>query len=331
MTGAGHNAGSNRVRALITGVGGFIGSHLAERLLADGYVVVGIDSFSDYYEPQRKRANLEPALGDASFRLVEGDLNDLDLPPLLGEVDVVFHLAGQPGVRVSWGRNFDIYLRENVLATQKLLEAANGVPLKRLVFASSSSVYGQAERFPTPEDALPRPMSPYGVTKLAAEDLCRLYEASFGVPVTILRYFSVYGPRQRPDMALARFIGAGLAAEPITVYGDGAQSRDFTYVGDVVEATLAAAERAPSDSVYNIAGGSQATVMDLIAAVESALGHPVEVERQPPNPGEPRQTGGDTTAAARDLGFAPATSLADGVAAQVEAQAALTAASARSA
>ncbi len=306
-------------RALVTGAAGFIGSHLCERLLGEGCEVVGVDSFTDYYDIAEKRANLEPATGTTGFSLIEADLNELDLEELIAGTDVVFHLAGQPGVRVSWGENFDVYTRDNVLATQRLLEAAKDSGIERFVFASSSSVYGQAESLPTPEGAAARPMSPYGVSKLACEHLCSLYQAGFGVPVTTLRYFSVYGPRQRPDMALTRFIAAALDAKPVTVFGDGRQSRDFTYVGDVVEATVAAGSLAQPGTTYNIAGGSRATVLDLVDAVGNALGDPVEIEWIAAGPGEPRETGGDTTAARAALGFAPSTSLADGVAAQVAA------------
>ena len=305
------------LRALVTGAAGFIGSHLCERLLGEGCEVVGVDSFTDYYDVAEKRANLELATGTAGFSLHEGDLNELDLVEVIEGTDVVYHLAGQPGVRVSWGDNFDVYARDNVLATQRLLEAAKGSGIERFVFASSSSIYGQAESLPTPESASPAPMSPYGVTKLACEHLCRLYQASFEVPVTTLRYFSVYGPRQRPDMALTRFIALALDGKAVTVYGDGKQSRDFTYVGDVVEATLEASAASAVGNTYNIAGGSKATVLDLVEAVGDALGVTVDIEWLPAGPGEPRETGGDTTAAQRDLGFAPSTTLADGVAAQV--------------
>lgn len=311
------------MRAVVTGAAGFIGSHLTERLLADGVSVVGVDSFTDYYDAARKRRNLAPALADPAFGLVEGSLTELDLRRLLEQANVVYHLAAQPGVRQSWGRNFDVYLEENVLATQKLLEAARGTGLERVVFASSSSIYGDAERYPTREDDVPRPVSPYGVTKLAAEHLCRLYWTSFDVPVTVLRYFTVYGPRQRPDMALSRFIEGGLTGRAVTVYGDGGQSRDFTFVADVVEATVRAGGSASPGSLYNIAGGSQVTVLDLIGTVERVLGKPIGVKHVPASPGEPRKTGADTEAARRELGVEPATQLEEGILAQVEAQAAL--------
>jgi nucleoside-diphosphate-sugar epimerase len=317
------------MRALVTGAAGFIGSHLSERLVADGAAVVGVDSFTDYYDPERKRRHIADLLEDQGFTLIEGSLAELDLASLLDGVDAVYHLAGQPGVRVSWGESFDVYLRENVLATQRLLEACKETMPDRFVFASSSSIYGEADRFPTTEQATPRPMSPYGVSKLAAEHLCLLYESSFGVPATALRYFSVYGPRQRPDMALARFIEAAIEERPLPVFGDGRQSRDFTYVGDVVEATVLAGARGAPGAVYNVAGGSRVTVLEMIAAMERALGKRISLDHQPPSPGDPRQTGGDTTAARRDLGFTPAMPFEDGVVAQVEAHLALAGAGAR--
>jgi nucleoside-diphosphate-sugar epimerase len=306
------------MKAVVTGAAGFIGSHLTERLLADGASVVGVDSFTDYYNPGRKRANLRSALEDPDFTLVEGGLTELELGELLGGVDTVFHLAGQPGVRVSWGKNFDVYARDNVLATQKVLEAVKEHPIERLVYASSSSIYGDAETFPTPEEAVPAPVSPYGVSKLAGEHLCRLYARSFGVRAVALRYFSVYGPRQRPDMAFSRFIDYALRGEPVTVYGDGQQQRDFTFVGDVVQATVAAATMGPDGATYNVAGGSQVTVLGAIDAIEAALGTPIEIDYQHALHGDPRRTGGDTDAARRALDYVPATEFVDGIAAQVD-------------
>ena len=229
--------------ALITGVAGFIGSHLAERLVGSGVSVVGADGFTTYYDPSLKRRNVEALAGSDRFRLVEGNLRDLDLSELLDGVDVVYHLAAQPGVRRSWGREFEIYLNENLLATQLLLEAVRNTEVRRFVFASSSSVYGDAERLPTRESDTPRPVSPYGVTKLAGEHLCHLYFSRFDVPTVPLRYFTVFGPRQRPDMAFTRFIQAATDDTEIEVFGDGLQSRDFTYVDDAVSATIAAGEK----------------------------------------------------------------------------------------
>jgi UDP-glucuronate 4-epimerase len=306
------------VRVLVTGAAGFVGSHLVEALLERGDEVAGVDSFSPYYSAVRKRDNLAGVGGHPAFTLVEGDLNDLDLNRLLEGAEVVYHLAGQPGVRASWGEEFDIYLAQNVLTTQKLLEASRALPLTKFVLASSSSIYGQAESFPTLETSLPRPVSPYGVTKLAAEHLAHLYHAAFGVPTVMLRYFTVFGPRQRPDMAFSRFVAAALEGRPLTIIGDGRQSRDFTYVGDAVAATIAAAESGVAGRIYNVAGGCQATVLDVIRTLEGLVGRPLEREHLEPVPGDPRKTGGDTSAARTDLGYAPSTTLEDGLRRQLE-------------
>ena len=230
-------------RALVTGCAGFIGSQVAEALLAADHDVIGIDCFTDNYPREHKQANLVPAREHDRFTFVNGDLVTTDVEALLDGCDAVFHLAAEPGVRSSWGQRFDRYLRNNIRATQRLLEASARTPERRIVYASSSSVYGESEALPTPEDATPQPLSPYGVTKLAAEQLCRLYHANHGVDAVALRFFSVYGPRQRPDMAFRRFCEAAAAGAPIEIYGDGRQTRDFTFVGDVVAAVLAAAAR----------------------------------------------------------------------------------------
>jgi nucleoside-diphosphate-sugar epimerase len=310
------------MRALVTGVAGFIGSHLAERLVNSGASVLGVDSFTTYYDPELKRANVAGLAGLDAFTLVEGDLRDLDLGDTLAGVDVVYHLAAQPGVRRSWGKEFEIYLNENLLALQLLLEAVRSAQISRLVFASSSSIYGDAERFPTPETASPRPVSPYGVTKLAGEHLCHLYFSRFGVPIVMLRYFTVYGPRQRPDMAFSRFIEAAARDQEIEVFGDGEQSRDFTYVEDAVGATMAAASKGRPGAVYNVAGGSQATVGEVIERLEDLLGRGVRVRHLPPVPGDARHTSADIASARRDLGYAPSVRLEDGLARQVAARSA---------
>lgn len=307
------------MKSLVTGAAGFVGSHLCETLVASGEPVVGVDNFSDYYDPALKRANLEQLTPLAGFELVETDLNSTDLGALLDDIDVVFHLAGQPGVRVSWGESFGVYLHENVLATQRLLEAARDAKIERFVFSSSSSVYGEVESYPTREQDTPLPISPYGVTKLAAENLCRLYQRSFGIPAVSLRYFSIYGPRQRPDMAFTRFIDAVLAGRPLEIYGDGLQSRDFTFVGDAVEATVAAASRGEPGAVYNVAGGGQVTVLEVVEQLSAQLGRQLEVSHKPASPGEPRITGADITAARIGLGYEPSVTFADGLAAQLEA------------
>ena len=306
------------MRAVVTGAAGFIGSFLTEALLERGDEVVGVDCFTAYYDADRKRRNLTAAQDVDRFTLVEGDINDLDVANLLENADVVFHLAGQPGVRASWGEEFDIYLRENVLTTQKLLEAARALSVERFVLASSSSVYGQAERFPTREADAPRPVSPYGVTKLAAEHLSHLYHTAFDVPVVMLRYFTVFGPRQRPDMAFSRFVAAALEDRPLAIIGDGGQGRDFTYVADAVAATIAAGDRGTPGAIYNIAGGCQATVLEVVETLEKLVGRPLAREHLPPVPGDPRRTGADVSAARADLAYAPSTGLEAGLSRQLE-------------
>jgi nucleoside-diphosphate-sugar epimerase len=307
---------------VVTGVAGFIGSHLAERLLADGCAVVGVDCFTAYYDRAVKARNLGDLLGRPGFELVEADLATAHLGPVLQGADAVFHQAGQPGVRGSWGESFADYALNNVTATQRLLEACRVVPtLRRLVNASSSSIYGDAETLPTREDVLPMPVSPYGVTKLAAEHLCRVYATGFGVPAVSLRYFTVFGPRQRPDMAFTRFCGALLAGEPITVHGDGAQTRDFTYVDDIVSANLAAAA-APADVVvggaYNLGGGTRIAVNDVLELLFRVAGRRTQVRHVERQAGDARDTAADTTRAARDLGFEPGVGLEEGLAQQLK-------------
>lgn len=305
--------------SLVTGVAGFIGSHLAERLLREGHRVVGVDAFTDYYPRTVKMANLSALLGDSGFRLVEIDMAQAELGAIVAEADFIFHQAGQPGVRASWGTEFGVYLESNVRATQRLLEAVrDSSRLRRLVFASSSSVYGQSLDLPLRENSLPQPFSPYGVTKLAAEHLCALYHTNHGVPTVMLRYFTVYGPRQRPDMGFHRFIQAALQDRPILVYGDGEQTRDFTYVADVVEANWLALGPGAVGQVFNIGGGSRSSVNQVLATLEGILGRPVRREQRPPQPGDVRHTWADTTRAREILGFSPCVSLRDGLAREVE-------------
>lgn len=303
--------------SIVTGVAGFVGSTLAARLLADGERVIGIDSVTDYYDPELKRANLAPLLTQPRFEFLERDIADLTHADVAGARHV-YHLAGQPGVRRSWGSEFDAYVQSNVTATQKLLELALGMSsLDRIVYASSSSIYGNAETFPTSESALPHPISPYGATKLAAEHLCSVYAANFGLPITSLRYFTVYGPRQRPDMAFTRFLRAAAVGDRISIYGDGEQIRDFTFVDDVVEANLAAAT-APvaSGSLYNVAGGSSVSVNEVLNTIREISGRELHVDYLPPANGDVRRTGGDTTHIQNELGWSPRVSLEDGLARQ---------------
>jgi len=299
--------------ALVTGVAGFIGSHLADRLLADGVRVTGVDCFTDYYDVALKRRNLETARAHPAFAMLELDLGAADLAAL-PEVDVVFHQAAQAGVRASWGRDFAAYAHHNVLGTQRLLERYRASTLERFVYASSSSIYGDAEQFPTSETLLPRPFSPYGVTKLAGEHLVLLYGRNFGLPVAALRYFTVYGPRQRPDMAFHKFCRALLRGEPIPVYGDGRQSRDFTFIADAIEANLRAWKRSAPQGVYNVGGGSQVDVLQAIAILERALDLRATLDFQPRPPGDPLRTRADATRIRADLGFTPATPIEQGLA-----------------
>ncbi|HYL07183.1 MAG TPA: NAD-dependent epimerase/dehydratase family protein [Candidatus Udaeobacter sp.] len=305
-------------RVVVTGAAGFIGSHLCERLLEDGHEVVGVDSFSDYYDRQVKERNLEHARAHAHFALEELDLVEGNLRGLLTGVSVVFHLAGQPGVRPSWGSDFDRYVRDNILATQRLLEAAKQVELDRLVFAGSSSVYGDAEVFPTRETTLPKPVSPYGMTKLAAENLTMVYLRNFGIPAVSLRYFTVYGPRQRPDMGFSRFMQALTANDEIEVFGDGEQTREFTYVSDAVEGTVRAASADVTGLILNIGGGSRVTVNRVLDTLEDISRLKARRRHLPAAPGDPRHTGASINLARERLGWEPRVSLRDGLARQWE-------------
>jgi nucleoside-diphosphate-sugar epimerase len=304
------------MKSLVTGVAGFVGSHLATTLLAHGREVVGIDAFTDYYAREIKEANLATLREVPRFHFIEGALQRTDLSRALEGVSHVFHLAGQPGVRKSWGRDFASYTSDNVEATQHLLEAVKGRPIERLVYASSSSVYGDDVAIPMREDARVAPVSPYGVTKLAAEHLCHLYAVNYAVPTVSLRYFTVYGPRQRPDMAFHRFITAAFTDRPVVLYGDGGQTRDFTFVADVVAATIAAGDRGLPGAVYNIGGGSRVSVNDVLRLVERVTGRSLRVERAPSQKGDMRDTFADTSRARTEIGFAPTVALADGLAAE---------------
>jgi UDP-glucose 4-epimerase len=248
--------------ALVTGVAGFIGSHLAEELLHRGYSVVGIDCFTDYYPREIKETNLANLMVNENFKFIKADLLDVNFKDL--NVDYIFHMAAQPGVRASWGKSFQVYVKDNILVTQKLLEDFLDSEIKKFVFASSSSVYGDVAELPIREDALPKPISPYGVTKLAAENLCHLYWKNYGIPIVSLRYFTVYGPRQRPDMAIHKFVKAMLEDKEIVIYGDGNQTRDFTYISDAVEGTILAAKSNLEGEVFNIGGGSRTSVNQII-------------------------------------------------------------------
>jgi nucleoside-diphosphate-sugar epimerase len=305
-----------RMNALVTGAAGFIGSTLSERLIASGANVVGIDCFTDYYARDLKERNLSALLTHPRFRFVESTIQAADLPAILADSTHVFHLAAQAGVRKSWGRDFSVYTVNNIEATQMLLEACVGRPIERLVYASSSSVYGDNVQMPMREDALPQPVSPYGVSKLAAEQLCYLYSVNHGVPTVSLRYFTVYGPRQRPDMGFHKFLKATLLGQPITVFGDGEQTRDFTFVEDAVKATISAATRGVPGRVYNIGGGSRVTVNDVLEIIGRVTGRKPLVSVEQDQKGDMRHTYADTERARADLGFAPSVNLEQGLAAE---------------
>jgi len=307
------------VLVLVTGAAGFIGSRLAARLLADGHDVVGLDVLRPYYDVAQKRRNLARLETNDRFRFEVADLTTDDLKSHLRDVEVVFHEAAQPGVRRSWDE-FSIYLHDNVEATQRLLTACVDSPsLRRLVYASSSSVYGNAAVLPVTEQTLPVPLSPYGVTKLAAEHLATLYAQNFGVPTVSLRYFTVYGPGQRPDMAIHRMIRAGLLEEPFPLFGDGSQVRDFTYVDDVVAANVVAATAALQPGLaLNVSGGGAVTVTDLLALVGEAVGRAVPVSRQPEQAGDVTTTSGSTAQITSLTGWMPRVRLAAGLNEQVE-------------
>jgi nucleoside-diphosphate-sugar epimerase len=304
------------MKALVTGAAGFIGSHLTAALLDRGVEVVGIDCFTDYYPRPMKEANLGENLPRQGFSFEEVRIQDADFDRLLTGVTHVFHLAAQAGVRKSWGRDFAVYTTNNVDASQQLLEACVGRKIHRFVYASSSSLYGDNVAIPMREDALPQPVSPYGVTKLAAEQLGYLYFVNHGVPATALRYFTVYGPRQRPDMAFHRFIRASLEGTPVTLYGDGEQTRDFTYVADAVAATMAAGDRGVPGRAYNVGGGSRVSMNQVIEIIGRVAGRPLEVRREPAQKGDMRDTYADTTLARADLGFSPSVTLEQGIEAE---------------
>jgi nucleoside-diphosphate-sugar epimerase len=305
------------MKAIVTGAAGFVGSHLCAHLLDSGDEVVGIDSFTDYYDPRRKEANIATVRGREGFTELRVDLTTASLTTLFDKADVVYHLAGQPGVRASWGEEFQPYVKRNVVATQRVLEAARDVSLWKVVYASSSSVYGNAETYPTTEDLCPRPVSPYGVTKLAAEHLCELYRETSGVSTVSLRLFTVYGPRQRPDMAFSRLVDAALGGEPFLLYGDGEQSRDFTFVQDVVTAMRQAA-LSTWTGVANIGGGSRTTMNEVVDII-GGLAQPIDLVRLAAQRGDVRHTAADTSVAQAAFGYRPRVSLREGLARMVAA------------
>lgn len=302
-------------KSIVTGAAGFIGSHLVEALLKRGEEVIGIDEFNDYYNPTIKRKNIAHLQNHPRFTLVEGNIQFLDWKTLLKNVDVIYHQAAQAGVRASWGEGFRAYTERNINSTQVLLEAAKDTAsLKRLVFASTSSVYGDAETLPTHEEICPKPVSPYGITKLAAERLCGLYHKNFGVPFVSLRYFTVYGPRQRPDMAFHKFFKAVLTDQAIPIYGDGQQTRDFTFVSDAVAANLAAATVLEAvGEIFNIGGGSRVVLAEVLQTMEEIVGHPIKKNHVEKAMGDARHTAADVSKARKVLGYQPQVSLYDGL------------------
>ncbi|MDF9278730.1 NAD-dependent epimerase/dehydratase family protein [Arthrobacter sp. EH-1B-1] len=302
------------MKALVTGAAGFVGSRLVTRLKADGFDVVGVDSITDYYDRSIKLDNLRRLQGD-NFEFIEGDLNSLNLVPLVKDVEYIFHQAGQPGVRKSWGKDFSAYTRANIAATQILLETVkDSASLKKFVYASSSSVYGNAERYPTSESDRPQPLSPYGVTKLAAEHLCSLYGENFGVPTVSLRYFTVYGPGQRPDMAFTRFVRALLTDGEVRIFGTGEQIRDYTFVDDVVDANVRAAlSKSEPGEVFNVAGGTNISLLDAIHTLETVAGRSMRLTHVDKVAGDVARTGGTTDKINTALGWAPTVTLTDGL------------------
>ena len=301
------------MKCLVSGAAGFIGSHLSEYLIDKGCEVTGIDSFMDYYPKTIKEANIDALKNDQKFEFVDGSLLDLDLGELLKGVEVVFHQAAQAGVRASWGENFKVYSDNNILATQMLLEACTSNPVKKFIYASSSSVYGDTHDLPMKESSLPRPVSPYGVSKLAAEHLCWLYFRNFGVPTVSLRYFTVFGARQRPDIAFHRFFRWGIENKPIAVYGDGEQSRDFTHVDDIVEANWLASENGLPGEVFNIGGGSRISINDVIPIIQDIAGREMKVRYEGTQKGDVRHTSADMTKARLELGYEPKTPIEEGL------------------
>lgn len=306
------------MKVLVTGCAGFIGSHLSDRLLAEGHEVIGFDSLTDTYDVVRKRRNMTSALTNPRFAFHEVDLVSDEIGKLTQGVEIVYHLAGQPGVRLSWGKNFQSYVRNNVEATQNLLEAFKARPLKRFVYASSSSIYGDTDREIFSEADVPSPFSPYGVTKLAGEHLVFSYHRNFGLPAVALRFFTVFGPRQRPDMAFQRIIEAALSGEKFTLFGDGKQVRDFTYVADIVDGCIRAAEKGNDGTVYNLGGTNHVSMLDVLSLTEELIGKLLNIERTGVQKGDVRRTHADIGRAKKDFGYAPKTDLRKGLSDQIE-------------
>lgn len=300
------------MRAVVTGAAGFIGSLLCEKLLAEGWEVVGVDRFSDYYDPRIKRKNLQHCLKNPRFTLVEEDLNSSNFD-FLRKGDFVFHLSAQPGVRKSWGKEFEIYVKDNVLSTQRLLEKCREIEISKFIYASSSSIYGAVEELPLKEDSNPKPFSPYGVTKLAGENLVMLYHRNFQLPGVALRFFTVIGRRQRPDMAFHKFLKALWLDEEIKIFGDGRQSRDFTHVDNILEGILLAAEKAKPGSIYNLGSGKNLTLLEVIEIMEKITGKKAKIEFTAKAKGDVYHTLADISRIRRELGYEPKKTLEEGI------------------
>ncbi len=298
---------------LVTGAAGFIGSHLCKRLLKEGTRIVAVDAFTDFYSRKLKEKNIRPLLKNPNFELIMRDLNDLDLNKILDGIDIVFHFAAQPGVRTSWGSDFSIYTKNNIEGTQKLLEAAKTTSIKKIIYASSSSVYGLSPQLPMTESSPLHPYSPYGVTKLAAEHLCQLYYQNYDCPCVSLRFFTVYGPGQRPDMAFHKFFKSICKNEEITVFGDGQQTRDFTYIDDIIDANLSSIENGKPGETYNLGGGTQRKLADIIPIFEETSRRKVKIRFASGQKGDVRHTFADIRKAEADLRYAPKTKLEEGL------------------
>jgi len=302
------------MKCIVTGAAGFIGSHISRRLLDDGFSVTGIDSYSDYYPRWIKEKNISSLFDRKDFQFISGDINSLNLTGILKQSDIIYHLAAQAGVRASWGRSFSIYTKDNIEATQRLLEAAKDLRIKKFIFASSSSVYGYSPELPMSETSLLFPYSPYGVTKLAAENLCFLYHKNYGVPTVSLRFFTVYGPGQRPDMAFHKFLKCVMEGKPLPIFGDGKQTRDFTYISDIIDANVACIDRGKAGETYNIGGGNRKKLKDLIPILEDICKKKIPLQWEKKQKGDVPHTLASIRKAQEDLDYNPGTDIREGLA-----------------